>query len=147
MHFRFGLRFPFHSFIRELLHDFLRCAFRQLVPNLVLSINTFIAHWSERKIRPNYLLFFKMFKFQKSLIKGLYWVQRQNGQPELVITHSSNKGWHEEWVYIRGDEVSSLPFFVDSTGGNTPSTIKYKIPPRLKEKFVRDFSNPVIRQP
>lgn len=135
MHFRYGLRFLLHSFLRELLRDVFNCAIRKLVSNSILHLNTFLAHHREKKLKPTPRFFFYMFKFQKSQTKGFYQVHRQDSQPELVITPSSNKGWHEEWIFIGGNEVCSLPPFVDPSSPEAPKLIKYKIHPGDSERY------------
>lgn len=64
-------------------------------------------------------------------MKEFYQLQRQDGQPELVITPCSNKVWHEESIYIPRGEIASRPPFVDLNGEDALSNIKHKMPARI----------------
>lgn len=110
-HFRAGLRLPLHRFFHTLFTS-MRLALGQLGPNSIRKICAFIARCSELGLEPTLSLFWALHRLQGSRdyypLQELHWVGKGLGGI-LVGVPSGNKGWHEEYVMLRGGDLGYLP--------------------------------------
>lgn len=110
-----GVRLPLHAFVITLL-GFVGVGLVQLVPNSYIHILTFIAFCHKQGIPPAVDFFFTLFIAGKSWERGYKMLSKQSPKPNarlekrpLMDTPSSNQGWHKEWFFVKGPEVSSIP--------------------------------------
>lgn len=110
-----GVRFPLHVFLVTLL-GFISVGFAQLVPNSYIHILAFIAFCHEVGVAPTLDFFFSIYAVSKSRekrFKLLGKIPSKAGEDferrSLMNTSSSNKRWHEQWFFVKGPEIASLP--------------------------------------
>lgn len=118
-HFRAGLRLPMHRFFHTLLKD-LRLGLGQLGPNSIRKICAFIARCTELGREPTLSLFWSLHKLQASRtyvpLFELHWKEGKALGGSLVEGPSTNKGWHGEFIFVRGGDLGYLPEYRKNDG-------------------------------
>lgn len=111
-HFRAGLRLPLHRFIHSLLVG-MRLGIGQIGPNSIRKICAFVARCTELNLEPTLSLFWSLHKLQASRgynpLLEIHWRGGSVLGGVLVLSPTSNKGWHGEFVKVRGRDIGYLP--------------------------------------
>lgn len=105
---KYGFRFPLHEFIISFL-CFVGIEFAQLVPNAYIHLVSFIAICHELVVSPDLDFFLVMISVRRSKEPGLRQLNRVPGRATFAKTPSSNKGWHEQWIFAKGTNLQLLP--------------------------------------
>ncbi|KAK1394920.1 hypothetical protein POM88_013976 [Heracleum sosnowskyi] len=110
---RAGLRPKCHHFIKALCRQKLNIPITQIVPNDVRWLNWFIACCTRSKIEPTFRIFFTFFIIQKSTLSPLYEIHfKSEFCAEKPVRHlKSLKGWHPEFIFIKGGDLLDMPNF------------------------------------
>ncbi|KAK1372539.1 hypothetical protein POM88_028732 [Heracleum sosnowskyi] len=110
---RAGLRPKCHHFIKALCRQKLNIPITQIVPNGIRWLNWFIACCTRSKIEPTFRIFFTLFIVQKSTLSPLYEIHfKSEFCAEKPVHHlKSLKGWHPEFIFIKGGDLLDMPNF------------------------------------
>ncbi|KAK1402711.1 hypothetical protein POM88_002316 [Heracleum sosnowskyi] len=84
-----------------------------IVPNGIRWLNWFIACCTRIKVEPIFHLFFTLFIVQKSTLSPLYEIHfKSEFCAEKPVHHlKSLKGWHPEFIFIKGGDLLDMPNF------------------------------------
>lgn len=83
--------------------------FAQLVPNSYIHLISFISLCHEIGITPGLDFFFALFTITGSKEPGLRQLNKRANRPVIIKNPSSNKGWHDKWIFVRGIDLQLLP--------------------------------------
>lgn len=117
-HLRAGFRPRSHHFLKALCKDEYHLPIQQLVPKSVRWIVWFIGCCNAGGFQPTFRLFHNLFKLQKSIVAPSYELHFRDsttdfhpGMPRPVVHQNSLKGWHQEFIFIRGGDLEDIPIF------------------------------------
>ncbi|KAK1353248.1 hypothetical protein POM88_052383 [Heracleum sosnowskyi] len=84
-----------------------------IVPNGIRWLNWFIACCTRSEVESTFRLFFTLFIVQKSTLSPLYEIHfRSEFCAEKLVHHlKSLKGWHPEFIFIKGGDLLDMPNF------------------------------------
>lgn len=105
---KYGVRFPLHEFISSFL-SFAGIEFAQLVPNSYIHLISFVALCQEIGITPSLDFFFALFTIGRSKEPNLRQLNKQANRTVPIKHPTSNKGWHLQWIFVRGTDLQLLP--------------------------------------
>ena len=119
-HLRAGWRPRMHQFLKNLCKYQFGVSMLQFSPNSIRWMNWFLGVCHKQKLLPTFKLFHTIFRVQRSTLHPLFELHFAGerlgfgkGSPKPVVNLTSLKGWHQEFIIIKGGggDLAFTPIF------------------------------------
>ena len=99
----------------------------QFSPNSIRWMNWFLGVCHKQKILPTFKLFHTIFRVQRSTLHPMFELHFAGerlgfgkGSTKPVVNLTSLKGWHQEFIFIKGGDLAFTPIFSKTISIRSP---------------------------